>query len=77
MVQMLGVDESVIFPVSEHAFEGGVYCVPRDSDAFLAQIFGDWRKLPPEKDRVWHADIICPTTPPRAWWAVPYKGKAD
>lgn len=74
MVQMQGVDDAVIFPVTKHVFEDGEYCVPRDSDAFLTQIFGDWRQLPPEKDRVWHADIICPTTPPRAWWAMPYNG---
>lgn len=74
MVQMQGVEDSVIFPVVKHIFEGKEYCIPNNADLFLTQQFGDWRKLPPEKDRVWHADIICPTTPPRAWWAMPYNG---
>lgn len=74
LMHMDGMEDEDIFPLSMHAFEGKDYCVPKNADLFLSQIFGDWRKLPPEKDRVWHADIICPTTPPRAWWAMPYKG---
>lgn len=75
LMQMEGMADDDLFPLCTHIFEGKYYCVPRNVDLFLSQIFGDWRKLPDEKDRVWHADIICPTTPPRAWWAVPYANK--
>lgn len=34
------------------AFEGDQYPIPQNYDAYLTQIYGDWRKLPPEEDRV-------------------------
>ena len=72
-----GVSDADLFPTKPHAFEDRQYQVPNNADLFLTEKFGDWRKLPPEKDRVWHADIICPTQAPRAWWAMPYKGGAS
>ena len=72
-----GVSDADLFPTKPHAFEDRQYQVPNNADLFLTEKFGDWRKLPPEKDRVWHADIICPTKAPRAWWAMPYKSNAE
>ena len=77
LVHMRGVEDDDLFPVVECEFEGKCYKVPRNSDKCLTQLYGDWRKLPPEKDRVWHADIICPTKAPRTWWAMPYEGGAE
>lgn len=68
----LGADE--IFPLRKAKFEGRDCNIPLAAEKFLEQCYGDWRKLPPEKDRVWHADIICPTKAPRVWWAMPYEG---
>lgn len=72
-IAMDGMLDEQVFPLGKHVFEGKEYCVPRDSDMMLRQIFGDWRKEPPEGQRVWHHSILCPTTPPTAEWAMPYK----
>jgi lipopolysaccharide cholinephosphotransferase len=36
-------------------FEGKMYPAPKGWDAFLTEIYGDWRTLPPESERVSHA----------------------
>lgn len=69
--------EAVLFPLGQHEFEGKVYNVPNDPDAYLTQRYGDWRKLPPEDKRVWHHSIICPTQAPNEWWARPWKKDAE
>ena len=35
-----------IFPLSTHVFEGHVFLVPHDADAYLRNLYGDWTKLP-------------------------------
>lgn len=72
--QMSGLDDADLFPLELREFEGRRYQTPHNADKMLTQLYGNWRELPPESERKWHADIICPTTPPRAWWAMPYGG---
>ena len=43
-----------IFPLSECTFEGKTFLCPKDPDSYLTGIFGDWRTLPDEKDRITH-----------------------
>lgn len=43
-----------IFPLSECIFEGRSFPCPANADAYLTRIYGDWRKLPDEKDRITH-----------------------
>jgi len=43
-----------IFPLSECTFEGKRFLCPKDPDAYLTGIFGDWNRLPDEKDRITH-----------------------
>jgi lipopolysaccharide cholinephosphotransferase len=50
-----------IFPLKEISFEGHLFFAPNDYDAYLTQMYGDYNKLPDEKDRVAHSaafDII-------------------
>ena len=37
-------------------FEGGKFWAPKDYDAFLTQLYGDYTQLPPEEKRVTHHD---------------------
>ena len=34
------------FPLSETEFEGNMFPVPKDMDAYLSNVYGDWRKIP-------------------------------
>lgn len=34
------------FPLSETEFEGNIFPVPKDMDAYLSNVYGDWRKIP-------------------------------
>ena len=38
-----------IFPLSTAMFEGHEFPVPKDMDAYLRGVYGDWRKLPTEE----------------------------
>lgn len=51
-----------LYPVSEIMFEGHSFMAPRNPDARLTDIYGDYMKLPPEKDRVLHAKFISTDT---------------
>ena len=51
-----------LYPVSEIQFEGHSFMAPRYPDARLKDIYGDYMKLPPEKDRVLHAKFISTDT---------------
>ena len=42
--------ESEVFPVTEVAFEMVKLPVPHDGDAFLTNIYGDWRQVPSEEE---------------------------
>ncbi len=37
-----------IFPLSKIKFEGVEFPAPKDVDAYLTNVYGDWRKIPPE-----------------------------
>ncbi len=45
---------SDLYPLSKHVFEGIEANVPNNTDVYLTTHYGDWRSLPPEKDRVGH-----------------------
>ena len=66
-----------IFPLASCTFEGKQYPAPWNPDAVLTANFGDWRKLPPEEKRIWHASIIDATHAPVASWARKWVGPCD
>ena len=35
-----------ILPLAQASFEGKMMPVPKDADAYLTNVYGDWRKLP-------------------------------
>lgn len=41
-----------------YPFEDMQICGAADADAYLTQLYGDWRKLPPEEKRVSHHDFL-------------------
>lgn len=41
--------EHELFPVGETLFETLLFPVPRDADAYLTHIYGEWRRLPSEE----------------------------
>lgn len=43
---------SAFLPATKLEFEGEMFCVPNDYDFILRRIFGDYRELPPEEDRI-------------------------
>ena len=43
-----------IFPLQTISFEGCMFPVPHNVDAYLTECYGNWRKMPPEKDRYNH-----------------------
>ncbi|MBO4469991.1 MAG: LicD family protein [Bacteroidales bacterium] len=45
---------SEIFPLQKIQFEGRLFPAPADPDKYLTRIFGDYMKLPPEKERINH-----------------------
>ncbi len=38
------------FPLAKARFEGHEFPVPKDMDAYLTHVYGDWRKMPSEED---------------------------
>lgn len=38
------------FPLSTARFEGYEFPVPKDMDAYLTHVYGDWRKMPSDKE---------------------------
>lgn len=42
--------EKDIFPLKTAKFEGREFPVPNNMDAYLSRVYGDWRKLPSEKE---------------------------
>jgi lipopolysaccharide cholinephosphotransferase len=43
-----------IFPLKQIVFEGGLFNAPANTDAYLADMYGDYMKLPKEEDRRVH-----------------------
>lgn len=47
-------DKSEIFPLATHVFEGMETFVPGNSHEVLKSLYGDYMKLPPDLDNVYH-----------------------
>lgn len=47
-----------IYPLKKVSFEGHMLNAPQNTDAYLTDIYGDWRKLPPPEDIQTHDAII-------------------
>lgn len=43
-----------IYPLKDISFEGALFPAPHNVDSYLTECYGDWRQLPPEKDRYNH-----------------------
>ena len=43
-------DLSLILPLAQASFEGILFPVPHDTDAYLRKIYGDWEELPDESE---------------------------
>lgn len=50
-------DIKLILPVREIEFENHVFYAPRDSDAFLRNLYGDYMTIPDENGRQVHMDV--------------------
>lgn len=46
-----------LLPFQEMDFEGEAFPVPRDIDSYLSRMYGDWRALPSEDQRINHAPL--------------------
>ncbi len=56
-------DSNVIFPTKQIKFEEFSFNAPNDSHKYLEIEFGDYMKIPDEKERVMHAHELLPFTP--------------
>lgn len=54
------VEDSMIMPLSKISFEGYEFYAPEKYDEYLTYYFGDYMKLPDEKDRIPHYLEITP-----------------
>ena len=50
--------KSDYFELSKLEFEGNYFYGPKNYDAILTQLYGDYMTLPKEEDRQWHAKVI-------------------
>lgn len=50
--------KSDYFDLAKLEFEGQYFYAPKNYDAILTQLYGDYMKMPKEEDRVWHAKEI-------------------
>ncbi|EKQ55551.1 MULTISPECIES: LicD family protein [unclassified Clostridium] len=50
--------KSDYFDLAKLEFEGEYFYAPKNYDAILAQLYGDYMTMPKEEDRVWHAKEI-------------------
>lgn len=47
-------EKKVLFPVKKASFEGHTVWLPNDPGTYLTQLYGDYQKLPPSKEREQH-----------------------
>ncbi len=47
-----------IFPLRKYVFEDATFYGPGHAEAVLESIYGDWRKLPPEENRLRHYSSV-------------------
>jgi len=59
----LWLEEKDLFPLQRLPFEDGEFPAPQNPDTYLRLMYGDYRHLPPEDQRVQHAAEILPFTP--------------
>ncbi|WP_396127944.1 phosphorylcholine transferase LicD [Clostridium sp.] len=50
--------KSDYFELTKLEFEGQYFYAPKNYDAILTQLYGDYMTMPKEEDRVWHAKEI-------------------
>lgn len=50
--------EEDLLPLKNISFEGKEFLGPNNPNAILTKLYGDYMKLPPEQERVWHAEFI-------------------
>ena len=55
LVQRYGIPKHWFLERAEYEFEGHRFYGPKDAHGFLEFVFGDYMKLPPEKEREQHA----------------------
>lgn len=55
---------ATVFPLSRISFEGEDFAAPADPDRYLRDLFGDYRRLPPEDQRRGHAVYFAATLSP-------------
>lgn len=46
--------KDILENLKKHTFEDLEFYIPDDYDSFLRMIYGDYMKLPPERDRIYH-----------------------
>lgn len=51
---------ATIFPLKRIVFEGESFYGPNDTDEYLKSMYGDYMKIPDEKNRMMHAYLILP-----------------
>lgn len=51
------LEKEDLVPTTMTEFEGKAFPVPGNVEAYLTKLYGEWRKLPPEKDRRTHLPI--------------------
>lgn len=54
IIDKIEVNYNNIFPLSKVLFEGKYYNCPNNYDSYLKVLYGDYMKLPEEKDRIGH-----------------------
>lgn len=51
-------EDETLFPTVKLAFDGKLYPAPRDPDAYLGALYGDYMTLPAEQDRAAYPAVI-------------------
>lgn len=69
------LDDSWLFPLKKHLYEGREFPIPNQAEKILEEYYGDWKVLPPPTKRNPYEKmkLILPTQAPKVWWAMPYE----